>query len=136
MTSDNPSNPEMAVRKRTRPATARKKLARRRAAIWSFAVIFSLSATVGVFRSNSNPDSEPVYPGAPPAIPQLSIETAQPTADTLFRLRSPPARLPNPVSPPPLDPRSGRHSCTKHRQVTPCSSSQGASWSHRPRSPR
>lgn len=103
MTSDSSTNPEMAVRKRTRSVTARKKLARRRAAIWIFAATFALGATVGVYHKNSNPDSEAIFPGAPPAIPQLSLETQFPTADPLTQ----PAIIPSPTARPSVTPTFG-----------------------------
>ncbi len=103
MSSDNPSNPEMAVRKRTRSATARKKLARRAATIWVFSILFALSATVGAFDRNSNPDSSPVFPGDPPAVPQLSIETQM--SGTEFVLPAAPA--PSPTVMPSITPTFG-----------------------------
>jgi len=103
MTSDNPSSPEMAVRKRTRSTMARRKLARRAAAIWVFAVVFALSATIGMFRRDSTSDSAPVYPGNPPPTPQLSLETVLPSNGVL----TPVAITPSPTAMPSVTPTFG-----------------------------
>jgi LasA protease len=94
MTEENPSRPVMAIRKRTRSNAARKKFFRRAVTIWSFAILFAMAATIGLYRYDSRLDSAPIYPGNPPPTPQVAFETATPDPSLITQVAVTPSQTP------------------------------------------
>jgi LasA protease len=107
MSFTNPSNPEMAVRRRTRSRKASRKLARRAAILWVVAIIFALSATVGVYRHDSLSETVPLFPGNTPVPPVISLATQITSTPSVTPIAITPSVTPQPTITPTFGPTVG-----------------------------
>lgn len=107
MTNEIPSTPKITVRRRTRSSIARKKLARRAAAIWCLAILVAVGATVGRYQRDSITDSAPLFPGNPPPTPQVAVETAIVVPINLTPIAVTPSQTPLPTITPTFGPTIG-----------------------------